>query len=149
MKKKVEREPSPDPWPCIIKSLSESIGDLKKMGEPECRVCAPNPCVMKEKKPECKVCAPHPCVMASEKEKVPVKVSRSKSVESSCRHKASSTTVSRSVTFEFIINIIIIVIVIIIIIVIVIVIDHQLEIIMIMIMNTVHYCTGDPGQCLP
>ena len=100
MKKKVEPEQIPDPWPCIIKSLSESIGDLKKMGESDCTICAPNPCVMKKKKlDECKVCAPHPCVMEVEK-KAPVKVSRSKSVGSSCRHRASSTTVSRTVTFE-------------------------------------------------
>ena len=98
--KKVERDPSPDPWPCIIKSLSESIGDLKKMGESERTICDPDKCVMDKKKgpDECKVCAPHPCVMAEKK--APVKVSRSNSVGSSCRHRASSTTVSRSVTFE-------------------------------------------------
>ena len=98
--KKVERDPSPDPWPCIIKSLSESIGDLKKMGESDCTICEPDPCVMDKKKgpDECKVCAPHPCVMAEKK--APVKVSRSNSVGSSCRHRTSSTTVSRSVTFE-------------------------------------------------
>ena len=103
MKKKAERDPSPDPWPCIINSLTESIGDLKKMGgKSECMICSPNPCVKKNEKKaddECKVCAPHPCVMA-EKKGAPVKVSRSKSVGSSCRHRASSTTVSRSVTFE-------------------------------------------------
>merc|ERR1712192_95329 len=85
------------------KSLTESIGDLKKIrGKSDCTICAPNPCVMKKEKKldECKVCAPHPCVMKASEKKAPVKVSRSKSVGSGCRHRASSTTVSRSVTFE-------------------------------------------------
>ena len=96
--KKPEREPSPDPWPCIVRSLNESIGDLKKLGEPSCKICAPNLCVVKKKKADCNLCAPGPCVMREEK--VPVKVSRSSSVGSRCRHRSPSTSVSRSVTFE-------------------------------------------------